>query len=454
MAKRLTYPELKFAFHTVENLRDRLEWYINIRWIALFGILASIPIGQEMLHFELAYSQIILIASVLISINIIYTFLTRFINYQHEIQELAFAEFQILFDLLIISFLVHYAGGIDNPFFFIYIIQVIFSGILFPSAALSYFNALIAALLLTGWTLLEYFGLVEQYTLGHGPVHPNIVLTSLIAFYVTTFAGVYIINHFMLNYRALKRVIDEKNRQLEDSMQERNKLFRFTAHEIKSPVTTIKSTLRVVRKLYEKELKPEINDMISRAESRSDQVLDMVNEMIDITQYHLATEKPQLQSVDLETWLDQLINQQQSYAYSKNIAVTLNPAKKMINVGIDKTGLEKVFNNLLSNALRYTPVGGKVHISPFQTGGMFGFSVRDTGIGIPAEELKNIFDEFYRGAQAKEMEKLGTGLGLNLANEIVKKYKGNIRIESEPGKGSCFTVELPLPEDESIEEKG
>lgn len=446
MAKKRSSPKIKFAFHTVETLRERLEWYVNIRWIAIFGILASIPIGQEMFRFTLAYPKIILLATFLILLNIIYTFFVRFIKYQNEYQELTFAEIQILIDLMLISFLIHYAGGIDNPFFFLYIIQVIFSGILFPAAGLSYLNALIAALLLTCWTLLEHFGMVNQYFLGNEPISLQLSLTSLIAFYVTTFAGVYIISNFMLNYRTLKRLIDEKNLQLEKAMLERNKLFRFTAHEIKSPVTTIKSSLSVVRKLYGQELKPEVNDMIMRAESRSDQVLNMVKEMIEITQYHLATEKPSIEIVHLEKWLNQILVQHQSYAFHKAIHLSLESAKEEIVVAIDKSGLEKVFNNLLNNALRYTPEGGTVVIKPYKKEASFGFAIQDSGIGIAPEEMKNIFSEFYRGSQAKEMEKIGTGLGLNLANEIVKKNSGIIHVESELGKGSIFSVEMPLQE--------
>ncbi|MEJ2053134.1 MAG: hypothetical protein P8X42_04360, partial [Calditrichaceae bacterium] len=88
MPKQFNPSKLRFAFHTVQSLRDRLEWYINIRWIALFAILASVPIGQDMFNFHLGYENIILIGALLAVVNIISTFAIRFINYKSQYQEM------------------------------------------------------------------------------------------------------------------------------------------------------------------------------------------------------------------------------------------------------------------------------------------------------------------------------------------------------------------------------
>ena len=444
MSKVINSSKIRFVFHTVQSLRDRLEWYINIRWIALFGILASIPIGQDMFNFHLAYNSIILTAALLVVINIISTFALRFINYQSQYQEMIFAEIQILADLLIVSHVIHYAGGIDNPFFFLYILQVIFSGILFPGAGLRFLNAFIACALLTTWTILEYNGVVDQYLLTEEPITLRIMLTSLAAFYVTVFACVFIIHSFMKRYRDLKNIIDDKNLQLEKAMRERNKLFQFTAHEIKSPVTTIKTSLSVVRSLYGKYLNPEATQLLHRAERRSDQVLDMVKKMIEITHYHLSREIPQLETVDFQEWLCKTVTPHQSFASSKHINLSLAKLEQSIQIAIDTSALEKVVDNLVSNALRYTNEGGSVEVIPFADEKTFGFCVKDTGIGISGEEQKEIFKEFYRTPKAKEMEKIGTGLGLNLVKEIVRKHGGKIEVKSKVDQGSIFKIILPL----------
>ncbi|MEJ2053925.1 MAG: HAMP domain-containing sensor histidine kinase, partial [Calditrichaceae bacterium] len=326
----------------------------------------------------------------------------------------------------------------------LYILQVIFSGILFPGGGLRFFNAVFASILLTVWTILEYHNFVKQYLLGDQPATLSVMITSLIAFYVTVFAGVYIIHSFMIRYRDLKNIIDDKNLLLHKSIRDRNKLFRFTAHEIKAPVTTIKSSLNVIRCVYEKQICPEALNLVLRAEKRSDQVLDMVKDMIEITHYHLSTDEPVLEHVDFQEWLCGVVQQHNGYAQNKNIRLSMIKTDSEINISIDKNAMEKVINNLVNNALRYTRESGSVEVIPFADGNHFGFTVSDTGIGIPEGELKEIFKEFYRGGKAREMEKLGTGLGLNLVQEIVRKLGGKIEVKSQLDKGSRFKIIFPL----------
>jgi len=446
---------IRLPFHTVEDLRVRIGWYINLRWIAVIGLLSSIAVGEGILNFPMAYDELIIVSTILLVLNLLYFFLWGHLPFTTEYKELAFAEVQIILDFISISFLIHYSGGLANPFYFLYLVQVILSGILFPGAILPYINAVIAAVLLITWSLLEYFSLVSSYLLLGEPVSLEMLIISIAAFYIINFSCIYITNNFMLRYRLLKKIIDEKNLELESAMNDKSKAFRFAAHEIKAPITAIKSTLEVVKDLYKEDIKPEIFDLIVRAERRSDQVLRMVKEMIAITQYNLSTEKPVLENVDFGELLSQIVKQQQSYALAKGIRLFVILPETVSNVEIDRTGIEKVIDNLLSNALRYTPDGGMVKIKMFKKEMCFGFSITDTGIGIASKDLDLIFDEFYRTKEAKQMEQIGTGLGLNLVREIIRKNGGTITVDSEQGKGSTFTVELPaiFEEDESDEDK-
>jgi signal transduction histidine kinase len=442
--KRNNHLNIKLPFHTLASLRERLAWYINLRWLASIAILVCVPAAADILRFDLPYSELITLAVLLLSMNIIYFFIARYYPFKNEYQELNFAEVQIILDLIIISFLIHFSGGIGNPFYFLYIVQVILSGILFPGIVLPYFNAVLAALLLTVWTFAEYFNLIPSYYLRSDPVSLSMIAASLAAFYITNFAGIYIINNFMIGYRALKSVIDEKNLMLEQSMRDRNKAFRYAAHELKTPVIAVQSSLDVIKDLYSAELKPEVKEMILKAEKRSSQILNMIKEMIAITQYNLGMEKPEYKEVNFNEWLRTEVSQHKPYALKKNITLNEIASPGIPRIKIDVTGLNKVVSNLISNALRYTPEGGKVTVETFCRRDSFGFKVSDTGIGIDENDLNKIFEEFYRGRMAKEMERIGTGLGLNLVKEIVEFLKGEITVSSTPGKGSLFIVSLPL----------
>lgn len=436
----------KLPFHTVASLKERLLWLSNLRWIAVISLLFCVPVAGEIFGFKLGFVEITNIAVFLIAVNLLYFFIARYYPFRNEYQELAFLELQILVDLIVISFVVHYSGGIGNPFYFLYLVQVILSGIIFPGKFLPYFNAIFATLLLTIWTILEHLIMVDRYLIREEP-STALIITSLFAFYITNFAGIYIINNFMSGYRSLKRIIDEKNLQLEKAIKDRSRTFRFAAHELKSPMIAIQSTLEVVKSLFSDDLRPEVKDMVFKAERRTSQVLDMIKEMIAVTQYNLGMEKPVFKKVDFDEWLCDIVSHHIDYAKKKNIELIHKHLPYQFFITIDTNGIEKVVSNLVSNALRYTPSGGKVIVEIFVSDYSFGFKVKDTGIGIPKEDLEKIFEEFYRSKNAREMEQIGTGLGLSLVKEIVEHYSGEISVNSETGKGSEFKVEFPIEND-------
>ncbi|HDP68692.1 MAG TPA: HAMP domain-containing histidine kinase [Candidatus Marinimicrobia bacterium] len=435
--------KLILPFHTLDTLRIRIGWIINLRWVALFGLLVAIPISQRILDFQIAYSQLYTIAGILIGLNLVYFFLFRYYPFRNFRQELAFTEIQIIIDLIIISFAVHYIGGIGNPFFFIYIVIIIISGVLFLGNV-PYINAIVAAVLLTTWSILEYKGIVPNYTIRAEPVRLPVLVTSLCAFYILIFAATYVIKDFISGYRQLKKLIDEKSIQLENTIRERDKIFRFTAHELKSPLTTLRSMLAVIEEIYAEKMDPEIASMIKRAVIRTDQVLDMVKDMIDVTQYRHGVTENVIETIYFNNWVEKIVNQLRDYAERKKISIQVGKISPELTIQFDSRALEKVLTNLINNAIRYSPENATVRITPFYKRSLFGFSVSDTGIGIAKEDLPKIFDEFFRSKNAREMERLGTGLGLSLIKQIVEFYGGRIYVESELGQGSTFTVEIPL----------
>lgn len=443
-------PANYLPFQTVASLKDRLLWYVNLRWIAIIVIIISVPIAAKILDLNIGFNEIINTTVILIGINITYFIVIRHFNFKNERQQLAFAEIQIVIDLILLSFIVHYSGGIGNPFFFLYIVQVIFSGILFPGFVLPYVNALLAAFLLTVWTIIEHVNPTgSSYILRNEPISLSLIITSLAAFYIINFSGIYIINNFMMRFRSLKRTIDDKNALLEKSIKDRNKAFRFAAHEIKSPMIAIQSTLQVVKSLYAEELRKEVRDMVFKAEKRSSQVIDMIKEMIAVTQYNLKIEKPIIEETNFSEWLGHIVKQYKVFAANKKIDLVFNPLQDDISVQLDVNGFERVAANLITNALRYTLEGGKVIVTPVCTEDKFGFIVKDTGIGIPQDDRDRIFEEFYRSKNAKEAEQLGTGLGLSLVKEIVQFYGGEIFVNSELGSGSEFIIYLPMMRQEA-----
>jgi signal transduction histidine kinase len=216
-------------------------------------------------------------------------------------------------------------------------------------------------------------------------------------------------------------------------------------------MVAIKSSLDLVLSLHSEDMTPDTKNMVLKANRRTDQIINMVKEMITISQYSQGTQKLEIVTVEYDEWLTNLVLTFVDNALKKKIVLSIVHLNDNFVIDLDKSGLESVIRNLVSNAIRYTPLGGKVFVISFRKTNSFGFSVKDTGIGISDEEKENIFSEFYRSKKAREMEQIGTGLGLNLVKEIVKINNGTISVESEIDKGSTFTVEFPLPNIESPE---
>ncbi len=437
--------KLILPFHTLETLRVRISWFVNLRWIAIMGLLGVVPITEQMLQFRLAYPQIYTLIALWTILNLLYFFLCKYLHFEDFSQEIIFTEVQVVLDFILISFLIHYTGGIGNPFYFLYIVHIIISGILFEGSW-PYLNATLAAFLMTFWSVLEYHGVVTVYSLNNAIVSPKVYIVSLAAFYLLIYTSTYVIRDIISGYRLLKRVIDQKSELLEQTIAERDKIFRFTAHELKSPLTTLRSMLAVIEEVYGETLQPAIKDMVERAVRRTDQVLLMVKDMIEVTQYKQGIARQMIMRVNYRDWLSKVIEQQKPLADNKKITLSLAPLNPDLTVEMDTIAMEKVLSNLINNAIRYSLAGATVSVNAFVKQKIFGFAVSDTGIGIAPDDLLKIFDEFYRGANAREIESLGTGLGLSLVKQIVEQNGGRIYVESQLGVGSTFTVELPLVE--------
>jgi two-component system phosphate regulon sensor histidine kinase PhoR len=129
---------------------------------------------------------------------------------------------------------------------------------------------------------------------------------------------------------------------------------------------------------------------------------------------------------------------------NKNIELAQEIQKDTPQVLADRSQIERVFINLLANAVKFTPQNGRITIKANKKDGAVQVDIQDTGIGIPPEALSLIFDEFYRVDNAVNQELKGTGLGLSLVKHIIEAHKGKIWVESRPGKGSTFSFTLPI----------
>ncbi len=217
---------------------------------------------------------------------------------------------------------------------------------------------------------------------------------------------------------------------------------RVTTHELRTPITVSQSLMRAVLKGYAGAMTEKQTEVFTRISRRLDLMESLVNDLLD-----LAAGKTrgwaEPEPVALDASLRRVMLLLQPRAEDKNISLTLHAGREPLIVRATEEGLDRIFVNLVGNAVKYTPPGGSVAVSVQPVEGQAQVEVSDTGIGIPQESLRNLFQEFYRAPNAKKMAEAGTGLGLAIVKDLVEHFGGHTSVDSVEGQGSTFTVTFP-----------
>ncbi len=215
------------------------------------------------------------------------------------------------------------------------------------------------------------------------------------------------------------------------------------SHEIRSPLSTVLSQIKILMDGLAGELGAKQADILGKISRKVQGLVELSNELLDISRIEaglIVQDKQQVQLMDI---LESLVEFIQPKAKEKNIALSLKKADLPL-INADMKSMEEVFSNLITNAIIYTPEGGKIDVRGEVKGDFVGISVSDTGYGIAPDELPRIFERFYRAKTEKTRNIVGTGLGLPIVKSIIEAHNGTVKVESEEGVGSTFYVRLPI----------
>jgi two-component sensor histidine kinase/uncharacterized protein YigA (DUF484 family) len=216
------------------------------------------------------------------------------------------------------------------------------------------------------------------------------------------------------------------------------------AHQLRSPFGAIYSLMKVLRKGYLGPVSEQQQDAILRCEKRLEMLGTMVNDLLKLGIKRQHQDRAVIQAVDGVKVLRALEELYGSSASEKGVAVDFVLDESVPELMADEKLLDELFGNLISNAIKYTPSGGKVRVSlAMESEHRVRFEVSDTGIGIPEEDIPRLFTEFFRAENAKAQAEEGTGLGLVIAKEILDFLGGSISVKSKVGEGTTLTCLLP-----------
>ncbi len=214
-------------------------------------------------------------------------------------------------------------------------------------------------------------------------------------------------------------------------------------HELRSPVAVSQSLVRGVLKGYAGEMTDQQAEIFGRVSRRLDFLESLVNDLLDLAAGK-AADKEEATAVVLNSSVGRTVLLLQPPAEEKGVNLVHRACCEELVVRGTEEGLDRIFVNLVGNAIKYTPSGGNVTVALRRVKEDIEVQVIDDGIGIPEQALSHLFEEFYRAPNAKALNEVGTGLGLAIVKDLADQYGANIEVESAVGQGTTFTLTFPV----------
>ena len=231
--------------------------------------------------------------------------------------------------------------------------------------------------------------------------------------------------------------------------QTRKEFVANVSHELRTPLTNIKSYAETIVQTGD-ELPPELHqNFMGVILGETDRMTRIVQDLLTLSRFDSGRMEMNFTRFDFRQSVESVCKAEELDAQRHNHTLTLHDGPTATIHG-DRSRIEQVIMNILSNAIKYTPDGGQIDVSTGIENERVWVRVKDTGIGIPEKDLPRLFERFYRVDKARSRESGGTGLGLSIAQEILRLHNGDVRIESVYGQGTAVTILLPIAEDEAL----
>ena len=456
------YHYMKSATITLreEELLRRLNWLLQLRWLAIIGLLSTLFIIPLLFDLVLPKVEILCTVFILIIYNIIFVLWRNNLAAKEPTTAISsarkHANLQIIIDCIILTYLIHITGGVENPLVFFAVFHVVIASILRrwkKALILTVFEIL----LLNSLFWLEYFipGIhrhLEGFLticLAHNLFYIfAISLTLTTTLLLTCFMATSITTQLRTRedqLAELKESLENANKQLEDLIESRTRFMRMVEHEMRSPLAAIQSCLNVILSGLTDQASEKTIEMVERANTRAKALQILSHDLLEFSrlerQKQEGTTEPE--QIDFVEVLKNGIEFYTPLGEERKIQINRNLPENPVFLKADRRDLEQVVNNLLSNAIKYSHDEKSIDITLLVKTNSMALSVKDRGIGISEKDQKKLFTEFFRAENAKNTGKEGTGLGLTIVKLSVEKYGGNIKINSSENAGTEVIVTIP-----------
>jgi len=257
----------------------------------------------------------------------------------------------------------------------------------------------------------------------------------IVAFTIQILAGILLI---------IAVIITRSFERLAEASRLKSEFISIVSHQLRSPLSNLKWTIELIMSGKLGKIEEKQTEYFKIIKENSSRMHELISDLLTVSRIESAKLPFKKQEFSMEELTKTLINEYKTLASATNVKVILVNDKNLPKAFSDPSRIKLVMENLLDNAIRYTKEKGKVEINLSQKNNNILFSIKDNGVGVPEKDQKYIFQKFFRSENILRHQTKGSGLGLYISREIVKRAKGKIGFDSKEGKGSTFWFTIPI----------
>jgi signal transduction histidine kinase len=428
------------------ELPRRLRQYINLRWFAIAAIVAIVILSQGLLEIGYPLGPVLATVGVLLVYNLIFFAWAR---REHEVdlpgdvrvrRARAFANAQIVADLLTLTIIIHFTGGVENPFFLYYFVHIGFGSILLPARD-TYRATGLAIGLFGGLVGLEYAGWVPHVHLdGFLPTElafqGKFVVAVLVAFASTLSLVAFVATRIVAELRrrreeqarSREQELERVQQQLKELDRMRSFFLALASHDLKTPLAVVVNYIQTILDGYVGGVEPRQRRWLERSQVRLEELLQLINDFLDASQLDEERIKAEIEPTCLAHLAQEALEAVAARAREKEVGLECQIPPDLSLVHGSPKRVRRLLVNLLDNGIKFSPQGGEVMLALFDDAACVRIEVTDTGGGIPPHYLPHIFEDYFRVRRQEFVP--GAGIGLSTARRIVEAHGGQIWVES------------------------
>lgn len=243
---------------------------------------------------------------------------------------------------------------------------------------------------------------------------------------------------------AANKKLEEANQELERLTKAKTEFLSLASHQLRAPLTAMRWILLELKGSMDQSLPLPDRQSLEKLLLNNERMTQLINNLLNIARIEEGRLQYEFETISLDKLLENSVNILTPIAASKSVMLDSTLGHNEFFVRVDKEKMGLALENIIENAIKYTPTGKRVEVTMTKDAGSVVVRIQDEGIGIPEDEQSKIFDKFFRAKNAVKMETTGSGLGLFIVKKIIEDHGGRITFESKEGKGTVFLIEIPL----------